>query len=560
MVVLASASSSVAGDPALTTEVVATGLDVATYIASPPDDASRLFVTQQNGEIRVVEDGMLLATPFLDIANLVPNETFNGLLGIAFHPSYAKNGHFYLHHPRGAGASDRITIARYTASDDPNVADPTSREEIMVLPYPATPGHHVGGWIGFGPDGYLYVPLGDGNTTGGEAGGGARAQSLDSPWGKVLRIDVNGDDFPDDDDRDYAIPAHNPFVGAGGNEAVWSLGLRQPYRASFDRETGDFWIADVGLFAREEIDFQPASSTGGENYGWNCAEGDLCTSNGNCSCQTGELTAPIIDYTHAFGCSLSGGAVYRGSAIPDLAGTYFYADYCSNRIWSLRYENGEVVDAVERTDELEPPGAVAFDSILAIGEGPGGELYISDNNNVYRIVPAEPLHIMISDPPDGYIDSRQPLDLDGDAQGISTFIVTFDGDVSALNTDSFGIAEEGGAGTPPSITSVTQLDDDRVRLRVSPRLTVGAWTTITYVDTDSSIRVGYLPGDINGNATTGPTDILALIDSLNGITPLPDDSTDINRDGTTGPLDILRLIDLLNGAGDLDPWNGVSLP
>lgn len=381
-------SAAFGGDPPLATEIVASGLSAVTYVRAAPGDNTRLFAIQQNGIIRVIENGTLLPTPFLNIDALIPNETFNGLIGIAFHPDYQNNGFFYLHHPRGGATSDRITIARYTVTADPNVADPASREEILVLPYPASPGHHLGGWLGFGPDGYLYIPLGDGHTTGGETNGGARAQSLSSPWGKVLRIDVNGDDFPADPNRDYAIPPDNPFVGQGGDEAVWAMGLRNPYRASFDAATGDFWIADVGLVAREEIDFHPADSPGGQNYGWNCSEGFLCTTNANCNCLTDDLTQPIFDYTHSLGCSISGGAIYRGCAIPGLEGTYFYGDWCSHRIWSLRYENGVVVDAQERTAELDPPGAVTFGSILGISEGPYGEVYISDTSRIYRIIPA----------------------------------------------------------------------------------------------------------------------------------------------------------------------------
>jgi glucose/arabinose dehydrogenase len=387
-VVLLGSSRAHGGDPPLATEIVASGLTAVTYVAAAPGDDSRLFAIQQNGIIRVIENGTLLPTAFLNIDALIPNETFNGLIGIAFHPDYENNGYFYLHHPRGGASSDRITIARYTVTANPAVADPGSREEILVLPYPALPGHHVGGWIGFGPDGYLYIPLGDGHTTGGENGGGARAQSLASPWGKVLRIDVNGDDFPADADRDYAIPADNPFVGQGGNEAVWALGLRNPYRACFDSQTADFWIADVGLTAREEIDFQPAASRGVENFGWNCAEGTICSTNANCDCLLDDLTEPIYEYDHSLGCSISGGAVYRGCAIPGLEGTYFYGDWCSHRIWSLRYEGGAVVDAQERTAELDPPGAVSFGSILSVSAGPYGELYITDTSRIYRIIPA----------------------------------------------------------------------------------------------------------------------------------------------------------------------------
>jgi glucose/arabinose dehydrogenase len=374
----------VAGAPELRTKIIASGLSAPTYATFAPGDPSRLYVIQQNGIIRVIKNDVLQPTPFLNIDALIPNETFNGLIGIAFHPDFQSNGYFYLHHPRGGGSSDRLTLARYTATSA-DLADPGSREEILVLPYPALPGHHIGGWVGFGADGYLYVTTGDGNTTGGETAGGARSQSLSSPWGKTLRIDVDGDDFPADPDKDYAIPPDNPFVGQGGDEAVWLFGLRQPYRACFDRQTNDFWIADVGRSAREEIDFVPAGMSG-LNFGWNCAEGTICSSNANCNCTTTPLVAPIFEYnTGAMGCTISGGAIYRGNKILGLDGTYFYGDWCSDRIWSLRYEGGVVLDAQERTAELDPPGGVSFNSILSVCEGYDGELYITDSSRVYRI-------------------------------------------------------------------------------------------------------------------------------------------------------------------------------
>jgi glucose/arabinose dehydrogenase len=379
-----------AGAPLLETELVVSGLNDPTYVAHAPGDADRLFVAEQGGAIRLVTNGVLQGTPFLDLAAIVPNETFNGLLGLAFHPDYETNGWFYVQHPMGGASSNRITIARYTVSANPNVADAGSRQDILVVNYPALPGHHVGGWIGFGPDGHLYVGLGDGHTTGGEAAGGARSQSLASPWGKMLRLDVNGaDDFPADANRNYGIPGDNPFVGQGGDEAVWVRGLRQPFRSSFDRETGDLWITDVGRFAREEINVQPASSIGGENYGWNCAEGALCTTNANCTCGAG-LTDPIHDYSQTLGCTITGGAVYRGCAIDGLQGTYFYADYCSNRIWSFRHDGGAVLEFEERTGELSPAVGAIVDPV-AIGEDYYGELLIVClTGSIYRITPKIP--------------------------------------------------------------------------------------------------------------------------------------------------------------------------
>ncbi len=416
-----------AGGPALATEIVASGLSSPTYVAAAPGDDTRLFIIQQNGVIRLMKDGVLLPAPFLDLNSIVPNETYNGLLGIAFHPDYETNGYFYVQHPRGSSSSsNRITVARYQVSADPDLADAGSREEIYVESFPNSPGHHVGGWIGFGNDGFLYMGLGDGHTSGGESAGGARSQSLSSPWGKLHRMDVNGDDFPGDVDHDYAIPADNPFVGAGGLESVYARGLRNPYRADIDRANGDIWIADVGLHAREEIDLIPGDSGGGQNFGWNCAEGTICTTNSNCNCVSDGLVEPIYEYTHSLGCSVSGGAIYRGCAVPGLEGTYFYGDWCSRRIWSLRYEGGVVGDAQERTSELDPPGAVSFGAILAVAPGPRGELYITDTSRVYRIIPAGGI---VDDNGNGIADACEvPGDLNGDGH------VTFADLIALLGT------------------------------------------------------------------------------------------------------------------------------
>jgi len=376
-----------AGNPTskLATKVVATGLSFPTHVASPPGDTSRLVVIQQNGVILLIKDDVLLPTPFLDISSLIPQEAFNGLLGIAFHPDYDTNGFFYLHHSTGPDPSDRMTIARYTVSGDPDIADPLSREEILVLPYPGAPGHHLGGWIGFGPDGMLYIPLGDGQTTGFETAGGARSQDLASPWGKTLRIDVDGDDYPGDDDRDFAIPPDNPFVGLGGEEAVWNLGLRQPYRADFDSETGDFWLTDVGWQSREEVEFIPVESPGGENFGWNCSEGTGCFTNLNCSCTLTSITYPYFEYDHSQGCSIIGGALYRGTVLDNFQGRFFFADWCTNRIWSIREQAGSTAGLVEHTAELAPDVG-DFTSILSIAKDGAGEIYITDIDTVYKIV------------------------------------------------------------------------------------------------------------------------------------------------------------------------------
>ena len=306
-------------------------------------DTQRLFVLEQHGRVKLIVNGTLQATPFLNIDSLVPNQTYNGLLGLCFDPDFENNGFFYVQHTL---SGNRVSVARYSVSGNPDLADHGSRETILEFPFPGV-GHHVGGWIGFGPDGYLYIPLGDGGTTG-DSAGGTRSQSLTSVWGKMLRVDVHGADaYPDDENRNFAIPPDNPFIGSGLGE-IYARGLRNPFRADFDDASGDMWIADVGLFVREEVDFIEAGSAGGQNFGWDCAEGTICSSNGNCSCNS-MLTGPIHEYTHSLGCSISGGSVYNGCAVEGMLGRYFFGDWCTGRIWSCRQENGNAVDVIDHT-------------------------------------------------------------------------------------------------------------------------------------------------------------------------------------------------------------------
>jgi len=273
-------------------------------------------------------------------------------------------------------------VAEYQVSGNPDLADPKSARTVLTVAQPQL--NHNGGMLAFGPrDGYLYISLGDG---GGANDPGNHAQNRNSLLGKMLRIDV--------DRRDpglgYAIPPTNPFKGvAGTRDEIWALGLRNPWRFSFDRLTGDLYIADVGQSAREEVDFQPASSKGGENYGWRCMEGNACTGLTGCTCNAAGLTLPVFDYTHAQGCSITGGYVYRGCAIPGLSGTYFFADFCSNRIWTFRVVGGKAVGVQERSAELAPGGGLGIQSITSFGEDGRGELYLTDlyGGELFKIVP-----------------------------------------------------------------------------------------------------------------------------------------------------------------------------
>jgi glucose/arabinose dehydrogenase len=334
----------------------------------------RLFVIEQIGRIRIIEDGELVEIPFLDITDRVGSfSSEQGLLGLAFHPEYsqpgaAHQGQFYVNYTDRNGDTH---ISRFTVlPDDPYRADRASEIDYLTVdqPYP----NHNGGMLAFGPDGYLYAGLGDGGSANDPLGAG---QSLTTVLGKILRLDV------DSEAEAYAIPPDNPFVdNADAQPEIWAYGLRNPWRFSFDRQTGDLFIADVGQNQWEEVSHQPADSPGGENYGWNIMEGAHCFQGDNCD-QTG-LTLPIFEYQHPTGCSISGGYVYRGAQFPEMDGNYFVSDYCSGIIWRL-FPDGERWQA-----------DVVLDSNLIVssfGEDVNGEVYVLNYSagGIYRLMPAE---------------------------------------------------------------------------------------------------------------------------------------------------------------------------
>lgn len=371
----------------LTTTREVAGLTRPVYVTAPAGDAQRLFLVEQAGLIKILKNGVVLATPFLDITGIV-DDTGNeqGLLGLAFDPDFDTNGHFYVYFtfdPAGANP-DQSRIQRYTVSaGNPDIADAGSAVEIFRWNQDFS--NHNGGQIEFGPDGYLYIGLGDGGSGGDPNNNAQNGMQL---LGKMLRIDPNGADaYPADPDNNYAIPALNPFVGnASFRDEIWAYGLRNPYRWSFDRATGDMYIADVGQNAWEEIDFQHATSGGGQNYGWRCWEGTH-SYNQNPAC-LGPIVFPIREYSHGqdgFSCSVTGGYVYRGSEVSGLQGTYFYADYCSNQIYTFRYDGATLTELTNRTAELIPDVG-AIQSIVAFGEDGMGELYIVDQaGEVFRV-------------------------------------------------------------------------------------------------------------------------------------------------------------------------------
>jgi glucose/arabinose dehydrogenase len=301
------------------------GFDWPVHIAHAGDGSGRIFVVERPGRIRIVKNGQLLLNPFLDITGrILSTGNEQGLLSVAFSPGYASQGHFYVDYTDLLG---NTVIARYAVTADPDVADPNSEQLVLTVNQPYA--NHNGGQLAFGPnDGYLYVGMGDG----GDAGDpGNNAQNPTSLLGKLLRIDVEtGSPLT------YTVPATNPFTQTVGyRPEIWALGLRNPWRFSFDRQTGDLYIGDVGQALYEEVDVQLASSPGGENYGWNIMEGFHCYAAASCD-NTG-LTLPVLEYPHAQGdCSVTGGTVYRGTAYALMDGVYVYADYCSGRVWGLR--------------------------------------------------------------------------------------------------------------------------------------------------------------------------------------------------------------------------------
>ena len=359
----------VEAEPNVTLQPVAQGLDSPVSIAHAGD--TRLFITLQDGMVVIWDGTRILPEPFLDIRNLVLSGGERGLLSIAFHPRYAQNGLFYVNYTNLQG---HTVVARYSVQpQNPNRANTNSALTILTINQPFA--NHNGGQLQFGPDGYLYIGMGDGGS-GGDPGN--RAQNLLDLLGKMLRIDV-------DSASPYAIPPANPYAlvdNARGE--IWASGLRNPWRFSFDRTTGDLWIADVGQGQWEEIDFQPATSIGGENYGWRRMEGSHCF-NPPSGCNTGNLVLPVIEYDHSVGCSVTGGYVYRGTRNPRLIGQYIYGDYCSGRIWAgARNANGTVTSRV------------IFDAtfnISTFGEDAAGEMYVGGHSNgvLYRIVDSQPL-------------------------------------------------------------------------------------------------------------------------------------------------------------------------
>lgn len=333
------------------------------YVTAPVADTARLFVVEQAGTIRIVQHGQALATPFLDITGRVGSGGERGLLSMAFHPSYSSNGFFYVNYTDLNGDTH---VERFNVSaTDSNVADSASHKVIFFVrqPYP----NHNGGLVMFGPDGMLYIGMGDGGSGGDPQN---RAQNPDSVLGKLLRIDVDGGD-------PYAIPTGNPYKTGGGAPEVWALGLRNPWRFSFDPPSGLLYIGDVGEVSWEEVDVEPTSQPG-LNYGWRIMEGTHCFNPNPCS--SAGLVLPRNEYSHADGCAVIGGLVYRGARSPALVGQYFFSDLCGAWLRSFTFSNNAVM-----TRTLWTPD-VGLGSPHSFGQDARGEIYVVDGGGtVYRI-------------------------------------------------------------------------------------------------------------------------------------------------------------------------------
>jgi glucose/arabinose dehydrogenase len=352
----------------------ASGLSKPVFVTSARDGTGRLFIVEQTGRIRILKDGHVLATPFLNISSEVSGATEQGLLGLAFHPSFKTNRKLYVNFTNRSG--DTVVREYRASASNPNVVATSTKRRIIKIDQPYA--NHNGGMLAFGPDGYLYIGMGDG---GGAGDPGNRAQSTGTLLGKMLRININGTTAT----KAYRIPSSNPYVGRPGLNEIWQSGLRNPWRFSFDRATGDMWIGDVGQGNWEEVDRAVRVSSGagrGTNWGWNVLEGTHCYPPSTTSCATAGKAMPLLEYDHGGGrCAVTGGYVYRGSAIPVLRGGYVFADFCTGEIW--------VVPA----NASAPAGKVLLlDTDLLIssfGEDAHGELWVTDlGGHLYKVYAA----------------------------------------------------------------------------------------------------------------------------------------------------------------------------
>ncbi len=361
-------------DVSVRLEKVVEGLVRPTHLCGPPGDPTRLFICLDEGHVRVVENGVLLATPFLDIESIVHQG--EGLAAMACHPNYAQNGFVYLSF---LDRNQNSRLVRYTTSaTDANVADPNSAVDILP-PTPQPSVLHNWNEVCFGLDGRLYLATGDGLVPNDNSAN--HAQDLSQLFGKILRLDLNIP-YPH-------IPPDNPFVGVpGAREEIWALGFRNPWRIAFDPFTGALWVGDVGKAKREELNRIPGGQGAGWNFGWRCIEGDLCTNFSGClPCSDPGFTPPTLHYPHVDSmCAVVGGRVYRGWNMPTLQGRYYFGDYCTGRVWSLRHDGTSITNMREESASLVSADGSRLDYLVSFGEDAAGELYLIDlDGQVFRL-------------------------------------------------------------------------------------------------------------------------------------------------------------------------------
>ena len=382
----------------LSSVLIADGYKKPVFITSSPNNAKLLYIVEQAGLIKIINDGKKLSRPFFDINKRVVNPNRpgdeRGLLGFAFHPNHTNNGKFYINYMD----NDGNTIISEFSTNSELRADHKSERIILKLKQPY--GNHNGGDIQFGPDGYLYISIGDGGKAGDPLNAG---QDLSSLFGKIIRIDI--------EQKPYGIPKSNPFFGQKDKrEEIWAWGLRNVWRFSFDKQTGDKYLADVGQNKWEEVNFEPASSEGGLNYGWRIMEANHCYDPKE-NCPTEGLIKPIIEYpndanhpafafriieelsfseTDVEGCSVTGGYVYRGQKIKSMQGQYIFGDYCSGNIWTLKVVNGKAINFKNRTEEINIGGGEFTTYISSFGQDSDGEIYIIDyNGGIYKLIESD---------------------------------------------------------------------------------------------------------------------------------------------------------------------------
>lgn len=553
----------------ITTTRIVSGLSRPVFVTAPPGDTTRLFIVEQRGsagtasraDIRIFDltTNTLLATPFLSI-NGVSTGSEQGLLGLAFHPDYANNRTFFVYY-----TNPGTQIVRYKASvNNPNVADVASATNILSFSQPFS--NHNGGWMGFGPDGYLYIATGDGGSAGDPNNNG---QSLSTLLGKLLRLAVT-------DSGTYTVPATNPFPGAAAPfNTIWAYGLRNPWRCAFDRQSGELWIGDVGQNAIEEISYQPADvngSMGGRNYGWRCYEGNAAFNTAGCA-PAGTMVFPVHTYGHTLNrCSVTGGYVYRGSAIPSLQGHYFFADYCGNQIYSFQYAGVNNPPVTDRTAQLAPGGGLSITSISSFGEDASGEMYICDLNGgeVFKIVPGAPANdlcanaTLVSNGPTAFTTASATTD--GPDEGGACFsgstqisndvwfkyFASCDGTATVSlcgATFNTRLAVYAGCPTGPGQTLACNDDACGTASEVSfpvvantlYRIRIGGVSGGTGSGTMTISCTAPPPcvGDISGDNVVNVVDMLAVINSWGACAGCP---ADLNNDGTVNVVDLLAVI------------------